>query len=336
MFNINKLKGHNRNRKLLERLYREGSASGAYLFSGMDAIGKKLTALWFSQFINCPEENPPCGNCLSCRKIDKNIHPDIKIISRREDKTVITIDQIREELISEANYKPHEAAYRIFIIDDAHQLNEQSQNALLKVTEEPGDSIIIILVTSRPSELIDTIVSRCRILRFFPLSSSEMESVLSDASDVPEDRIKLVTATSSGSPGKAIRQACDKDFWEMRKKIFGVLEKLPDGSLGDIIKFCDGFKISRREVEKLESFFEILLSWIRDLLYIQEGLEDDTLINRDFGDSMRKVVYCFQAENLMSLEDLILEVRKLVFENNLNIRFGMQRMFIKIKEYGSI
>lgn len=336
MFNIDKLKGHNRNRKLLERLYREGGASGTYLFSGMEAVGKKLTALWFSQFVNCPEENPPCGNCISCRKIEKNIHPDVRIISRSEDKTVITIDRIRDEIISEANYKPHEGAYRIFIIDSAHQLNEQSQNALLKVTEEPGDTIIIILVTSRPSELIDTIISRCRIMRFFPLSSSEMESVLSETPDIPGDRIKLVTATSSGSPGKAIRQACDEDFWKMRKKIFNVLEKLPDGNLGDIIKFCDGFKISRKEVEKLESFFEILLSWVRDLLYIQEGMGEDTLINRDFRDSMEKVVFCFQAENLISLEDLILEVRKLVFKNNLNIRLGMQRMFIKIKEYGSI
>jgi len=336
VFNIDKLKGHNRNRKLIELLCQEGSASGTYLFSGMEAIGKKLVALWFSQLVNCSSENPPCGNCLSCMKIEKNIHPDVKVISRREDKTVITIDQIREELISEANYKPHEGAYRVFIIDDAHQLNDQAQNALLKVTEEPGDRIVIILVTSRPSELIDTIISRCRILRFFPLSSSDMEVVLSGITDIPRDRIKLVTATSSGSPGKAIRQACDEDFWKMRKKIFDILEKLPDGSLGDIIKFCDGFKISRREVEKLESFFEIVLSWIRDLLYIQEGMDESALINSDFRESLEKVVFCFQAENLISLKDLILEVRKLVFENNLNIRLGMQRMFIKIKEYGSI
>lgn len=336
MNNINDLRGHHKNRDLLKKQLRENFVSGSYLFSGMEAIGKKKTAMWFAQLVNCEESDAPCGVCRSCRNIEKGLHPDVVVITRLEEKTVITIDQIREQLLNESNFKPLEGRYRVFIIDDAHLLNDQAQNSLLKVLEEPGNAIIIVLVTNRPSELIGTILSRCRSMKFFPLSKEDMDAILRSNPDIPEDRVHLVAATAAGSPGKAINQALDDQFWKMRKSIFSTLELLPDGRNGIIIRFLSSFKIARTDVEHLESVFEIILSWFRDILFIQDGMDNSYLINRDFRDSLDKVAYCYEQADIFSIQELILEVRKLVFENNMNIQLGLQRILIKIKQFGSV
>ena len=333
---VNELKGHRKNLKLLRRLYRENFVSGSYLFSGMQAIGKKKTALWFAQLVNCTGPEPPCGVCRSCRKIEKGVHPDVRIISRLEDKTVITIDQVREQVVNEANFKPLEGNYRVFIIDDAHLLNDQAQNSLLKVLEEPGNTIIIILVTSRPSELIGTIISRCRVIRFFPLTVEDMDAVLDSTLHIPRERIHLVKSTCAGSPGKAINQAMDEEYWKIRKKIFNIMEILPDGKQGDIIKFLSSFKVSRTDVEHLESIFEIILSWFRDVSFLQSGMDESSLVNRDFKESLENQAYCYEPVDILKIQKLVLEVRKLVFENNLNIQMGLQRIMTKIKQYGSV
>lgn len=336
MNNINQLRGHHKNRELLRKQLRENFVSGSYLFSGMEAVGKKKTALWFAQLVNCEESDAPCGVCRSCKNIEKGLHPDVAVITRLEDKTVITIDQIRDQILNEANFKPLEGRYRVFIIDDAHLLNDQAQNSLLKVLEEPGNTIIIVLVTSRPSELIGTIISRCRSMKFFPLSRDDMEEILLSTPHIPEERLRLVAATAAGSPGKAVNQALDDRFWKMRKNIFSTLEILPEGKNSIIIKFLSSSKIARTDVEHLESVFEILLSWFRDILFIQNGMDDSFLINRDFRDSLDKVAFCYEQADIFSLQELILEVRKLVFENNMNIQLGLQRILIKIKQYGSV
>jgi DNA polymerase-3 subunit delta' len=330
------LMGHEKNRTVLYKQYRDGNPAGSYLFSGTEGVGKKITALWYAKMLNCTGSFPPCGQCISCRKIDKSLHPDVRVIAKSEEKTLITIDQIRQEVIEEGNYKPFEGKYRTFIIDDAHLMNDQAQNALLKTLEEPGDSIVIILVTSRTSELLPTIISRCREIRFFPLPHKDIEQILKGLDMLELERIKLLTVFSGGAPGKAIKLAKDQTFWKMRSNLFDLLENLPDGNLEDILVFCDEFKVTRSEVKTLESVFEAIISWFRDISFIQNGMRPDSLINLDYYKNIESIAFCFSPEDLLSIQELVLEVRKLVFENNLNIKMAFQRLFIKIKQAGTV
>jgi len=332
----NTIIGHQKNRQLLLGLHRSDCAAGSYLFSGMESIGKKLTAFWFAKLVNCKSKPAPCNRCISCRKIDQGVHPDVKFVEKLEDKTVITIDQVREQIIEEANYKPFEGRFRVFIVDDAHLLNEQAQNAMLKTLEEPSPTTIIILITSRVSELIPTVVSRCREIKFFSLSSGEVQSILEKKLTLPPEKVKLLTSLASGAPGKAIFLAQDDDFWKRREEIFQLLEKLPDGKLGDVLDFCSSYRVSRQDVGKLESTFEIILSWFRDLSFMNNGMSGDSLINPDFEDSLKHVIYCYDAADILSIQDLTLEIRKLIFNNNLNIKMGLQRLMIKIMQAGTV
>jgi len=335
-FSLKSLKGHDLIKERLKSLYLQGVASGSYLFSGMESTGKKMTALWYAQLVSCKSDDKPCGACVSCRKIEKGLHPDVKLIEKEADKTVITIDRVRQDVISDAGYKPFEGSFRVFVINDAHLLNDQSQNALLKVLEEPGPQVIIILVTSRLAELFPTVLSRCREIKFSPLPPEKVSEILTGMPDVPGDLRQTLAAFSAGSPGRAIRLARSKDFLKIRSSLIEILLKLPDGKLQDVLDFADSFRIARQEVESLELTFEIILSFFRDILVIQSGLSNAPLINADYYTSIQDVSFCFGPEDVTEIIDLLLEIRKQTFENNLNLKFGLQRFLIKVRQLGSV
>ena len=111
----------------------------------------------------CDSDNAPCGVCQNCHLATINSHPDIAVINPLEGKKFLSVDQIRE-LRAEAFIKPHQAAKRVFIIEDASRMNPQAQNALLKVLEEPPQNVVFILLISSKTMLLDTIISRCVLL----------------------------------------------------------------------------------------------------------------------------------------------------------------------------
>ena len=146
--------------------------------------GRKLTQ---SMIISCPSqermldaavyiaatkvcsdpERPPCGVCQHCRKAFSGIHPDIITIDRDEEKNDITVDQIRQ-LVYDASVLPNEAENKVYIIRNAGAMNQNAQNALLKVLEEPPARVSIILLAENPGELLQTIRSRCALLLLPP------------------------------------------------------------------------------------------------------------------------------------------------------------------------
>lgn len=105
----------------------------------------------------------PCGVCVNCRKAEGNIHPDIVRVSLLEDKRMILVDQIRQ-LRTDAYIRPNEADRKVFIIEDAHTMNSNAQNALLKVLEEGPHYLGFLLLTENSRQLLPTIRSRCEVL----------------------------------------------------------------------------------------------------------------------------------------------------------------------------
>lgn len=132
----------------------------AILIEGDYGTGKHTLANFLTNAIICSEDNSPCGTCHNCHLSSINAHPDIAVISAEDGKKSITVSQIRE-LRNEAYIKPHQAEKRVFVIDGADTMNEQSQNALLKVLEEPPSAVMFVLIAENKSSLLDTIISRC-------------------------------------------------------------------------------------------------------------------------------------------------------------------------------
>ena len=97
------------------------------------------------------------------------------------------VDEVRERVIRASSYRPFEAEKRVFVIEAAEQMRDESQNALLKTLEEPPDFVHLILLTAEPSMLLETIASRCQPIDFAPLPPAAIEAQLSGAGVRPDD-----------------------------------------------------------------------------------------------------------------------------------------------------
>ncbi len=219
--------GHENIRNELNEVVASGSISHAYLFIGKDGIGKKKVALEFAKNILCDEKNNgvACSKCDACLKFNSN--PDFKILM--PEKGVIKVDEIRK-FTSELFLLPTVSKRKVFIIDDADSMNEQAQNALLKVLEEPPLYATMILITSNKEKLLRTIKSRVAEIAFDSLKEDELKKVL-EANNV--EFTKDAIEYANGSAKRAIDFISD-DTFEISKK------------LADIILERDFLKLNRK------------------------------------------------------------------------------------------
>ena len=219
----------NQTKLKLKKIVEENLISNAYIFYGPDNIGKKETALRFIAEIMRTNNSDLQGYS----KIKENNYPDYlyieptyiskgNIINKSElDKEknqkarpLIRIEQIRNIKIF-LSKKSIQSTKKFILIEDAHLLNESSSNCLLKTLEEPTNGVFILL-TSRLNLLLDTIISRCQIIRFKPYSDQELKQLLEqsnhDTSDLltNKDVLENLTFISNGSPGELF---VNLDIW---------------------------------------------------------------------------------------------------------------------------
>ncbi|MFH1729264.1 MAG: hypothetical protein ABIA04_12715 [Pseudomonadota bacterium] len=157
--------------QLLNKYINKRQASGSFLLLGSENKNKYAAFEKYLMEINCLSEDTqkPCQLCTSCVKIKKDIHPDL--ITIRPEDEIIRIDEIRKmkKVLALSNF---ESKVRAVAIIDAEKMNIQSQNALLKILEEPPGNTLIFLFAKRIFELLPTIVSRCIRIRFSSLATS--------------------------------------------------------------------------------------------------------------------------------------------------------------------
>lgn len=159
---------------LLRRSLERGRLGHAYLFSGDSTELLEAVAAELSATVNCTQ--PPevsatgspiaaCGRCSSCRRIRSGAHPDVHWLRAESKMQVMRVDQVRE-LIQAVQLKPSEARYKVGILVGADRLNPQAGNAFLKTLEEPPSKSLLILLSTEPDRLLETILSRCLRLSF--------------------------------------------------------------------------------------------------------------------------------------------------------------------------
>ncbi len=169
---------HKRAIKILEGTIKTGKVPNAFIFIGDPYVGKTETAIAYAKALNCKENAESfeyCDVCLSCKKIDSGVHPDVRIIAPEKD--TININTIREleEFIA---YRILEGRYKVVIIKEAHKMNIAAANAFLKTVEEPPLNTTIILVCDHIQTLPEPLVSRCFKIHFSPLSREIIEKIL--------------------------------------------------------------------------------------------------------------------------------------------------------------
>ncbi len=301
---FDELTGNSRVKTALKRMMVSDRLPGALLFTGEEGIGKKRFALEIARALNCrtPKDNEACGACSSCVRIAKlnypqredsddwshiiwTDHPDVGLVVAP--KRVLRVEQMRQ-IEKEANFRPFEGKARVFLVDEADKLNDASANALLKVLEEPPRTSYLILITARPAMLLPTILSRCQMIRFSPLTPDEIEThlVKKDLADKKTARVRARAA--GGSIGRALSGDL-VTFTSQRKAMLKVLNALVvSEDRAQLLRSAEQLNEAQYK-DEFEERLEVLETLIRDAWMLSLGVESSQLVNEDLLPELREV-----------------------------------------------
>ncbi|MFQ5826684.1 MAG: DNA polymerase III subunit delta' [Dehalococcoidia bacterium] len=254
-----------------------GRLAHAYLFVGPPQVGKKTTALNFAQALNCPEAEPPCGECRPCQRIASGKHADVRVVGLLPDERTgrlrieIGIDQIRD--MEKATYlPPYEGKYKVFIIDGAERLSQEASNCLLKTLEEPPPPVVFILLASNETALLPTVISRCQKVEFPPMSAAAVEAALVEHWAVEPKQAGLLARLSAGRLGWALAMKEDEQLLHQRQeKLAGLIEL---AAADQEKRFAHAAHLVSQFEQDREATFGALhlwLEWWRDLMLANGG-----------------------------------------------------------------
>jgi DNA polymerase III subunit delta' len=318
--------GHGKQIGMLKKAMEQARIGQAYIFSGPDAIGKKTLALAFAQALNCERADQihdACGLCLSCRKISHGSHPDIHLLQTQAQ--FIRIDEIRS-LQAQMTFKPLEGKKRIMILDDADKMNEQAANALLKTLEEPSANNLLLLVTSRPYWLPQTILSRCRHVRFNPLSADIVASFLREKHQMETSKAVLLASLSGGSIGRAL-ESDSEDTMAFRTKLRFLLNNADRRNPLSLLLLASYLGQDKKEIAE---GLKILNTYFRDALVYKETACNQMVINADDLPSIASMAQRLQGEEILNNIQLV-EIAQQALEMNVNKSLTLETMAFKLR-----
>lgn len=210
----------------------------ALLLQGQEGLGKRVFALRFARMLLCADaaDEGACGRCKNCHLVDAGNHPDLMRIGVEEERSAITVDQIRA-ITDFLSLKPHTAAHKVVIVAPAELMNLNAANALLKLLEEPPASGVFLLVSSRPMRLPATVRSRCVPITFRPPPAALAQTWLATRLGRQDD---MALIQAGGAPYLAA-QLADSEMKSTYAEVSRDLETLAN-SQGDPIRVAARWK----------------------------------------------------------------------------------------------
>ncbi|MFQ6084129.1 MAG: DNA polymerase III subunit gamma/tau [Candidatus Aminicenantia bacterium] len=320
--------------KTLTNAISEGMISHAYLFSGPRGSGKTTIARLLAKAVNCENrkkgELEPCNKCNSCLEIMKGNSMDLIEIDAASHRG---IDDIRE-LRNGIRFVPTKSKYKVFIVDESHQLTKEAANALLKTLEEPPEHAIFVLATTEAHKMIPTIISRCQRFDFLKLTSPEIIKKLKIISEkekieIEKVALELIALNSEGSIRDAesllnqiftLYGGSEKEIKaEDIKDLLGLVE------IGLVSKFTD-FLSQKKTSEainylneitekgsNLDEFAKALINYLRQALVLKiMGTQGNPIISGLTREQVQKLTEQadnFKEEDLKKILNLFLEAQ---------------------------
>ncbi len=369
--------GHSKIKEILQGAIMQKRIPNAYLFWGIEGIGKEAVALQLAKVLNC--ESPiftkntvdSCDLCKSCRSADNFQHPNIKFIfplpaGKTEDKEASPIAklndeqiaQIREQLALKSNNPYHQiklsgncqirissvreikkdlsltqtlGGVRCIVISKADEMTAESANAFLKTLEEPSQNTLIILISSRRDEILQTIRSRCQQIYFHQLDDNDIINYLIKYHNISEKEAAIIASISQGSITKAM-EFLDKDMLNLKEEVINLLRNALKKKIYrmELIERINNL-VKEKDRGKIENALIILQLWFQDAIRISIDPNTDYVVNYDQKDIIMKFLSNFSNTELdlivLKIEEAINDIYK-----NVNLQLLLTTLFLYIRK----
>lgn len=331
--------GHAKIQQLLQKSLINNKLAHAYLFSGPEHLGKSFVAEKFAASILCHDyqqqnqsqvKSLPCNECIFCQQFAKGIHPDVYNLKKEEAKKNISVEQVREmqKFLSLTSFLN---SYKIAVIENAQNLSESAQNALLKVLEEPTPKTILILLANDANSLLPTISSRCQLIKFRPLGEEDIFHYLINSGSTRE-QAKILTALSSGQIGLAVNYLEKPELYNLYLEKMDQTLHFFDQELAARFKNIENiFKLAKNPTESANYFHDELGYWqliLRDMLFVKNNL-DNLLVNIHFQQKIAKISSRYSVLKILSLLAQVKQINQYL-NYNINPRLAVENLLINL------
>lgn len=252
-------------------------------------------------------------------------HPDIIHIAPAG--SYIKIDQIRS-LIDTLSLKPYEALCRVVLITQAHAMNPESSNALLKVLEEPPSQTVLILTARQSSDLLPTVVSRCQQIRFNPLPLEDLIGLLVKNDGVDRETARAIAVMACGSYAKAASMI-GSDWIDRRKWLLHAsgLDRPYESSVRPVRRHLAFVEKLLQNKDVVTDSLEIMKIWLRDLVVFR--FSPDQVVNQDLMIQVDQASQNVKLESLLAKIEAIHSAQKALY-SNANLKLTLETMMLRI------
>ena len=303
---LDQIIGNERVKEYIRQAVSHKKVSHAYIIEGEKGSGKKLITDAFVSLLN----------------VDL---PDVIRVTH-EKPNIISVDEIRDQVVNTIDIKPYKYNYKVYIIDEAEKMGIQAQNAILKTVEEPPSYGILFLLTSSKGALLDTITSRCVCLQTRPVPDIELEAYLRTTCQLSREEARFAAGYAMGNIGKAKSAAVSDSFQEMKEEIVSVLRLLDESSLYQLSEFVK--KLGKYK-DRLHELMDITMLWYRDLLMIMSGLPEQIVLKNEYEYLYR------QSQKISPLSVNLafdrIQLMRSRFKANVNYEASLEMMFIQLR-----
>ncbi|PJE69639.1 MAG: hypothetical protein COU98_00905 [Candidatus Staskawiczbacteria bacterium CG10_big_fil_rev_8_21_14_0_10_38_10] len=327
--------GHQKQWEFLKKCLELNRLSHAYLFSGLESLGKKNLAIEFVKMINCetniaPKE--PCQKCANCKAIEKRSFPDLFIAEPSQNANKTKNEEIEEGLISISHIRQAQhflsflsyyGKWKTVILDQAEKMTHEAQSCLLKTLEEVKGKTILILISSHPEMLLPTVYSRCQIIKFFPVSQLEIRDHLIKIG-ASQGKAEMLASISQGKPGKAIDFFINEKKLEEKEKFLKEFLEIRGSNYATRFQYVKNVLLPQYNLHEV---LETLQNYFRYVLFLKIGLESSGFVNFPKPDQK------FKSYPIPKLEKIIRTIQTfdfLTFSTNLNPKLALEVLMLEI------
>ncbi len=309
----------------LSHLIAVGRLPHALLFEGPEGVGKYTAAFALGAALLCKKPMRPgqaCGECSACLKVEGGNHADLHQIRSAEPR--IKIAEVREAERA-LSLRPVEGQRKVLLIEDAHKLTVEAQNALLKTLEEPRGAAHLVLTTSRLLNVLPTVVSRCQRLMFRPLSAEQIASILA----IQGPAASMIAALAQGSVGRA--QAIEIDaVLALRDRIAALDKKLDRPTPAAAIDAIDAAQELGQDRAEMAKQLDLLSLWLQDQMQLASSAQG-TLANVDKQAELEALANARGLTKILGRARIVIEARRQIdLPFNLNATMIAEQMCLAL------